>query len=117
MAIVRFRQILSVLLIGAFFTLSMAEAVAMPQALTKNASGMAMMDMPDCAAMKMPVPCKDPNALCLGAVCIPMISFWTPVSPSLISHAWSKQAYEGRLLAILHGRTIAPDLEPPILAA
>lgn len=116
MAIQRFRQLLTAVIIGAFFALSMAEAMALPQALTTNASGMAMIDMPDCAATKMAVPCKDANALCLGTVCIPMISFWTPASASPIIQTWSKQVYNGCLLAILHGRTIAPTLEPPILA-
>lgn len=115
MSIRRVRQILAFVLIGAFFALSMAEAVAMPQSLAKSAAGMAMTDMPDCANMKMPMPCKDPNALCLGAVCIPMISFSAPAPLNQIALAWTRQAYEGRLLAILSGRSIAPALEPPIL--
>jgi hypothetical protein len=72
--------------------------------------------MMDCANMKMPMPCKDPNALCLGAICIPMISFGTPVSASPVTQIWTRQVYDGRLLAILQGRSIAPDLEPPIFA-
>ncbi len=100
---------------AAFFALAMAEAVAMPRALTGSASGMAAMDMPDCADMKMPVPCKDPNILCLGAVCIPMISFLAPASTAPVSRAWTMSAYEGRLAPVLHGRNIAPALEPPIL--
>lgn len=116
MSIRRVRQVLAFVLIGAFFALSMAEAVAMPQALAKTAGGMAMTDMPDCANMKMPMPCKDPNALCLGAVCIPVISFSAPTSLHQVAIAWTRQAYEARLLAILSGRSIAPALEPPILA-
>ncbi len=116
MSIRRVRQFLAFVLIGAFFTLSMAEAIAMPQMLTKTADGVAMSDMPDCAKMKMPVPCKDPNALCLGAVCIPMISFSAPTSFTQITQAWTRQAYEAPLTAILYGRAIAPDLEPPIAA-
>ncbi len=75
---------------------------------------MAGMDMPDCADMKMPMPCKDPNALCLGAVCIPMISFFAPLSIVPATRAWTMSAYEGRLIAVLQGRKIAPALEPPI---
>jgi len=101
----------------AFFALSMAEAVAIPRALSGNASGMAAMDMPDCADMKMPVPCKDPNTLCLGAVCIPMINFFAPASTAPATRAWTMSAYEGRLAPILHGRTIVPALEPPIFVA
>jgi hypothetical protein len=100
---------------AAFFAFSMAEAIAMPRALTGSAVGMAAMDMPDCADMKMPVPCKDPNTLCLGAVCIPMISVVAPASMVSVARAWALNAYEGRLAPVLQGRTIAPALEPPIL--
>jgi hypothetical protein len=102
------------LLMAAFFTLSMAEAIAMPRALTGNASGTAAMDMPDCADMKMPVPCKDPKTLCLGAICIPMISFFAPASTAPVSRTWTMSVYDGRLAPVLQGRSIAPALEPPI---
>lgn len=111
----RLRKCLVLVTMGAFLALSMAEAMAMPRDLTGDAAAMASMDMPDCADMKMPVPCKDPNTLCLGAVCIPMISFLAPISSTLSAQAWTRNVYEGRLAFILHGRTIAPALEPPIL--
>ncbi len=104
-------------LLAAFFALSMAEAVAMPRELTGKATDMAAMNMPDCANMKMPMPCKDPNTRCLGAVCIPMISFLAPVFPVAVTRAWTSRAYTVPLSDILRGRTIAPAFEPPILAA
>src|SRR5688500_17273632 len=103
MNIYRARKLFVLVLIGAFFALSMAEAVAMPRELSKNAAGMAMMDMPDCTDMKMPVPCEDPNTRCLGSVCIPMMSFWTPASGGPFVQAWARRAYDGRLTAMLHG--------------
>lgn len=103
-----------VLLMTAFFALSMAEAIALPRASHGDASGMAGMDMSDCADMKMPVPCKDPNTRCLGAVCIPMISFLAPLATAPATRAWTASAYEGRLAQVLQGRNISPALEPPI---
>ncbi|MHB1207347.1 MAG: hypothetical protein ACYCZX_17395 [Rhodospirillaceae bacterium] len=104
-------------LLVAFFALSMAEALAMPRELTGKTSDMAAMNMPDCADMKMPIPCKDPNTRCLGAICIPMISFFAPASAVSVTRAWTSSVYTVRLLDILRGRTIAPALEPPIFAA
>jgi hypothetical protein len=116
MCATRVRSWFVLLLIGAFFTLSMAEAVAMPQALAGQPAGMSGMDMPDCADMKMPVPCKDPNTLCLGAICIPTINFFAAAPTALIERAWTRSVYDGRLLVVLEGRAIAPALEPPILS-
>ena len=111
----RFRLFLTIVVLGAFLGVSMAEAIAMPRALTGGTASMAGMDMPDCANMKMPMPCKDPNTLCLGTVCIPVISFLAPVPSTPAAQAWTRNIYEGRLALVLHGRTIAPALEPPIL--
>lgn len=102
---------------GAFLALSMAEAIAMPRDLMSNGAGMSSMDVSDCANMKMPMPCKDPNAVCLGAVCIPMVSFLAPAPSGHVTQAWTRAAYESRLVIVLRGRTVAPDLEPPIVAA
>ncbi len=113
----RLRNCLVLLTMGAFLALSMAEAIAMPRELTSNGTGMASRDMSDCADMKMPIPCKDPNTVCLGAVCIPMISFLAPAPSGHLTQAWTRAAYEGRLIMVLRGRTVAPDLEPPIATA
>lgn len=113
----RVRSWFVLLLMGAFFALSMAEAVAMPRALAGQPAGMSGMDMPDCADMKMPLPCKDPNTLCLGAVCIPAINFFAAAPSAPIERAWSRSVYDGRLLVVMEGRSIAPALEPPILSA
>lgn len=111
----RLRNCLILLLMGAFFALSMAEAIAMPRGLQGGQDGMAGMNMPDCADMKMPVPCKDPNTLCLGAICIPGINFFAALPTVSIERAWTRSAYDGRLLVVLEGRSIAPALEPPIV--
>ncbi len=113
----RARSWFVLLLMGAFFALSMAEAVAMPQGVIGHGAEMSGMDMPDCADMKMPIPCKDPNALCLGAVCIPAISFFAALPTASIERAWTRRAYDGRVLVVLEGRSISPALEPPIVVA
>lgn len=102
-----------VLVMAAFFALSMAEGIAMPRDL-KGETAVATTNMPDCDGMKMPMPCKDPDTLCLGAVCIPLISFLAPMSSPPAVQAWTRNIYEGRLAAVLYGRTIVPALEPPI---
>lgn len=92
----------------------------MPRELTGAGAGMSMMemDMPDCANMKKPMPpCKDPNSLCLGAICIPVTGFLAPASTDYVARAWTISSYEGRLCQLLQGRTIAPALEPPIFVA
>lgn len=111
------RNCLVLVTMGAFLALSMAEAVAMPRELTGNGAGMATMNMSDCANMKMPVPCKDPNAGCLGAVCIPMISFLAPALSGPLTQEWTTSPYEGRLAIVMQGRSIAPDLGPPKFVA
>lgn len=113
------RIAISLLSFAIIFVVSLQTAPQKPvmtsDAPMSMAGSMAGMDMSDCDHHS--VPCKDMTPACFGSMgCMSMIGLPAPLLSAATSFEWSAISYPMFEVA-LAGRTIAPELFPPILHA
>lgn len=105
------RRWLVVALVSAFVGMSMLPAIS--QALATDSP----MTMTDCEGCPDEMPCDGSEAPCLANFGCVVLSTYLPTESSVARLAYRSASVHAAAVAPLHGRSIAPNLEPPILLA